>query len=172
MEELYFIIPAIEHKQAAMEMRREWLDYEGMNIHGSLGFHRYDNYEEWLDHIENNRKGKNLKLKVPADTYFAAYNGKIVGTVNIRHYLSESLLKIGGHIGYGVRPSERRKGFATKILSMALEKCRKLKIEKVLITCDKSNIGSARTIQKNGGILENEIEENGEIIQRYWIDIT
>jgi predicted acetyltransferase len=95
----------------------------------------------------------------------------IVGSVNIRHYLNESLLLNGGHIGDGVRPSERRKGSATKMIALALEECKKLGIEKVLMVCDKENVGSAKSIQNNGGILENEIEVDGVVEQRYWIEL-
>lgn len=79
----------------------------------------------------------------------------------------------GGHIGNGIRPSERKKGYATKMIGLALEECRKLGIEKVLIVCDKDNIGSAKSIINNGGVLENEIaDEDGTIEQRYWIELT
>ena len=94
-----------------------------------------------------------------------------MGAVNIRHYLNDTLLKAGGHIGYGIRPSERRKGYATAMIALALDECRKLGINKVLICCNKENIGSAKSIINNGGILENEIEEDGHIIQRYWIQL-
>ena len=94
------------------------------------------------------------------------------GAVNIRHYLNDSLLKEGGHIGDGIRPSERRKGYATEMIRLALTECKKLGIEKVLMTCDKDNIGSARSIIKNGGILENEfVNSEGNIEQRYWISL-
>lgn len=93
----------------------------------------------------------------------------MVGAVNIRHYLNDSLLLDGGHIGDGVRPSERRKGIASKMISLALLECKKLGIEKVLMVCNKNNIGSAKSIKNNGGILENEIFVNGVIVQRYWI---
>ena len=97
-------------------------------------------------------------------------NGKIVGTIAIRNYLNDSLMKSGGHIGYGIRPSERRKGYGAKMLALALKKCREFGVEKALVTCDKDNIASAKTAMKNGGILENElVEENGNIVQRYWI---
>lgn len=78
-----------------------------------------------------------------------------------------------GHIGYSVPPSERRKGYATGQLRLSLFKAKKLGLEKVLITCDKANIGSAKTIQKVGGILENEINspDTGKIVQRYWIEL-
>ena len=96
----------------------------------------------------------------------------MVGAVNIRHYLNESLLLNGGHIGDGVRPSERRKGIATKMIALALDECKKLGIERVLMVCDKENVGSAKSIQKNGGILENEIEVDGVVEHRYWIELS
>lgn len=94
-----------------------------------------------------------------------------VGAVNIRHYLNESLYKSGGHIGDGIRPSERRKGYATAMIDLALEKCKELGINKVLMTCDKTNIGSAKSIINNGGVLESEFEEDGVVEQRYWITL-
>ncbi len=94
-----------------------------------------------------------------------------VGAINIRHTLNQSLLNTGGHIGDGVRPSERRKGYATNMIKLGLEECRKLGIERVLITCDKSNIGSAKSIINNGGVLENEVIEDGVVEQRYWITL-
>ena len=93
----------------------------------------------------------------------------MVGAVNIRHYLNESLLLNGGHIGNGEVPSERRKGIATKMISLDLEECRALK--NVLMVCDKENIGSAKSIQNNGGILENEVEVEGVVEQRFWIKL-
>lgn len=109
---------------------------------------------------------------VPGTTWFYVNEqGRILGAVNLRHRLNDYLFSVGGHIGYGVRPSERRKGYASKILSLALEKARELGLHKVLITCDKDNCGSARTIQKNHGILENEVQDENSITQRYWINL-
>ena len=94
-----------------------------------------------------------------------------MGAVNIRHYLNESLLLNGGHIGDGIRPSERRKGYATAMIGLALEECKKLGIDKVLMVCDKENIGSAKSIINNGGVLENEVVVDGVTEQRYWITL-
>ena len=77
----------------------------------------------------------------------------------------------GGHIGDGIRPSERRKGYATKMIGLALEECKKLGLDKVLMVCDKNNVGSAKSIMNNGGVLENEVVVNGVTEQRYWIDL-
>ena len=106
-------------------------------------------------------------------TYFCLDDDRdmFLGAVNIRHKLNEKLLLNGGHIGDGIRPSERGKGYGTKMIAMALEKCRELGIDRVLMVCDRNNAASARTIVKNGGVMENEIEVDGVMEQRYWIDI-
>jgi|GEM_PF-252116 len=97
---------------------------------------------------------------------------KILGAINIRYRLNDYLEKFGGHIGYGVAPGERRKGYAAKMLKLALDKCREIGLARVLITCNKDNIASAKTIVKNGGTLENELaEDDGTIVQRYWITL-
>ncbi len=130
-------------------------------------------YKSWLEQTYRfESKETCSKDFVPAHTYFlVSEDGKIIGAVNIRHYLNEHLLMAGGHIGYGIRPSERRKGYASLMLSLALPIAKELGIDKALITCDKDNIGSAKTIVSNGGVLENEVEEDGNIIQRYWVEI-
>ena len=97
---------------------------------------------------------------------------RLLGAVNICHSLNEALLKEGGHIGDGIRPSERRKGYATRMIGLALDECRKLGITRVLMTCEKTNVGSAKSIIRNGGVLENEfVNSDGEVEQRYWIDL-
>lgn len=108
---------------------------------------------------------------VPASTYWLiTQDKKIVGAVNIRHQLTVPLLQTGGHIGYGVRPSERRKGYATQILALSLQKAKELGIEKALVVCDATNLASERTILKNGGMAdESFVEEDGNIVKRYWI---
>lgn len=131
-----------------------------------------ESFLEFLIESENNSKGINLaKGIVPSDIYFLVRNDSdyLIGAIDIRHYLNEGLLKSGGNIGYGIRPSERNKGYATQMLALALEKCKEMQISKILITCSKDNIASANVIIKNGGILENEIIENGIVKQRYWI---
>lgn len=111
--------------------------------------------------------------RVTASTYLARRKEdcKIVGIIDIRHYLNNYLLLYGGHIGYSIRKSERRKGYAKEMLGLALKKCESLGIDKVLITCDKENPASARTILANGGVLENEIMHEDKLMQRYWIQL-
>jgi len=109
---------------------------------------------------------------VTAHTYFwMDPQGTVIGAVNLRHTLNEHLLRCGGHIGYGVRPGFRRQGHAAAMLAATLPYARALGITRALVTCDKSNIASARTIRKCGGVLENEIVDDGIIKQRYWITL-
>lgn len=130
----------------------------------------YNDFEYYCNNLEVKDTCEGL---VPDSTFFCLDEERniVVGAVNIRHYLNEALLLNGGHIGDGVRPSERRKGIATKMISLALDECRKLGIEKVLMVCDKSNIGSAKSIRNNGGVLENEVVVDGVVEQRYWIEL-
>jgi predicted acetyltransferase len=98
-------------------------------------------------------------------------NNRIVGAVNIRHQLTEMLLNCGGHIGYGIRPSERQKGYATQILALSLAKTKDLGIKKVLVVCNSDNIASKKTIIKNGGIQDKDyLEADGNVINRFWIE--
>jgi len=110
---------------------------------------------------------------VPASTYWLMKNNnRIIGTINIRHKLNENLEFRGGHISYYIRPFERNRGYGTKMLSLALEHCRNLGIERVLITCNKDNMPSAKIIRNNGGIFYSEGVDDMQIIHRYWIKMS
>ena len=171
MQKLKLIFPTLEMEKQALDYRQEYFDCGEREINGDGGLDRAKNYAEWIGKIKTDLT-RDDGTSVPATTYFAVVGERIVGTVQVRHKLNDFLLRYGGHIGYGVRPSERRKGCATEMLAQALEKCRELGIIKVLVTCDKDNIGSARTIIKNRGVLENMVTtEDGTARQRYWIDI-
>ena len=163
-----------EYKDQLIEMIDEWrIDQEINHTNHSpyaIFKNDYADFDYYLEHLEIKEAKDGL---VPSSTFFLLDEDRIrlLGACNIRHYLNEDLLATGGHIGDGIRPSERRKGYATKMISLALEECKKLGINKVLITCDKNNIGSMKSIINNGGVLENEVIENGEILQRYWITL-
>ena len=131
-------------------------------------YHDFDYYLENLE-IREPKDGK-----VPDSVFFLLDTDRniLLGAVNIRHRLNNHLLQFGGHIGDGVRPSERRKGYATEMIRLSLIECKKLGINRVLMVCDKTNVGSAKSIIKNGGVLENElVDDNGKTQQRYWIDV-
>ncbi|MBC8081355.1 MAG: GNAT family N-acetyltransferase [Gorillibacterium sp.] len=133
-----------------------------------------ESYDEYLDRTNQVSKGINLNGMVPADTFFLVKAGekRILGAINIRYELNPYLFNYGGNIGYGIRPTERKKGYATEMLKLALEHCREKGMDKVLITCNKNNIASANTMIKNGGRLENEVWDNDQFVQRYWIELT
>lgn len=125
---------------------------------------------EWVQFAENTKYKETVTPGfVTAHTFFAVDNNKIVGIINARHELNDYLLNFGGHIGYSVRKSERRQGYAKKMLNYASEFLFSLGLEKILITCDKNNIASKRTIESCGGILENEVIEESRTTLRYWI---
>jgi len=159
-----------KYKKLLEEMMEEWYQTGEEIIPYAIRKNDYRDFDTYLENIEVKN---GTYAYVPDSTFFVLDTERniFVGAVNIRHELNEKLLQSGGHIGDGVRPSERRKGYATEMIRLALQECKKLGLTKVLMVCDKDNIGSAKSIQKNGGVLENEIIEDGVIEQRYWIEI-
>ena len=163
-----------DYQAQLVEMLEEWSSYNSSHKtnHSPWAIFKndYHDFEKYLKEINSTIVSEG---HVPDSTFFLYDEARdiFVGACNIRHYLNESLLKTGGHIGDGIRPSERGKGYGTMIIKLALEECKKLGIDKVLMTCDKDNIGSKKAIIKNGGILENEVLEDGNIVQRYWITL-
>ncbi len=157
------------NKELICDMLDEWYATGEKIVPYAIRRLDYRDYENYCKNIDTD----NNHGHVATTTWFALDEERniIVGAVNLRHYLDERLLLDGGHIGDGIRPSERRKGYATEMIRLALEKCRELGIFRVLMVCDKDNIGSARSIQKNGGVLENEPEVDGVVQQRYWITL-
>lgn len=171
--EIKLVKGSYEYKNQIIDMLKEWIDYnenhpEANTSPNAIFRNNYEDFAYYLEHLEYKEPQEGLVL----DSTFFCFDGKrnlMVGAMNIRHDLNDYLLKYGGHIGDGIRPSERRKGYATEMIRLALEECRKLGLTRVLMTCDKNNIGSAKSIIRNGGILENEVLEEGSIKQRYWI---
>ena len=118
------------------------------------------------------KEGIGLPVGHVSCSFLFAFNtdNYLLGRVSIRHSLTESLKLDGGHIGYAVVPGQRRKGVATRILKEALHYCKEeLKMKSVLVTCDDDNIGSIKTIERNGGLLIDNIEHNSVIKRRYKI---
>ena len=135
-----------------------------------------DSYEEWLKMVHNNLKEETVSKDWTVDTTFFGVretDNKIVGMIDIRHELNSDFLRnYAGNIGYGVRPSERKKGYATQMLTQALDYCKNdIKLDKVMINCHKDNTPSRKTIINAGGVLEREYELDGKIIQLYWVNI-
>ena len=171
---LRLVEPDKEYEEKFKAMMDEWYLSGEKIVPYSIRRLDYKNFDEYLKGFEEEKQGI-LYGGVPATTLWGYDEEKdiIVGAVNIRHFLNDDLLKDGGHIGDGIRPLERRKGYASKMIALALEECKKLNIDKVLMVCNKDNIGSAKSIINNGGILENEIiDERGKTNQRYWINLS
>ncbi|MDR4901227.1 GNAT family N-acetyltransferase [Bacillus mycoides] len=164
--------PTYEYSEQIMEYRQAFL-HSGEEPHGSCSLQNFDSIGEWFEKVSTQEGGNLPSNRVLSSQFFSVENGKIIGFVNIRHRLNPELLWESGHIGYSVHPNKRRQGYATKQLQLSLAEAQKFGLKKVLITCDKANIGSAKTIQKVGGVLENEVvsSNSGEIVQRYWVEI-
>jgi len=160
-----------EYRAHLEDMMREWTAAGEKIVPYAIRKNDYRDFDSYLEHLEIRRETDG---KVPDTTLFCldADRDIFVGAVNIRHYLTEEMLVNAGHIGDGVRPSERRKGYATAMIGLALKEAKKLGIDRVLMVCDRENVGSAKSIRNNGGVLENEIEVDGVVEQRYWIDLS
>lgn len=169
-----FVFPCMEYEEKAKEYMNE---FQGLHIHGSGSLDSYleeFTYEKWVKKVQADMDVANVaKEYVPSLTYFYVDNSdRIIGMINIRLGLNEFLLKEGGHIGYSIRPSERRKGYGTSMLREALVFCKRIGLNKILITCDKINLASAGVAKNCGGKLEDEFysELYKEVVQRYWIE--
>lgn len=173
---LQLVKPELKYKEAHLDLLQEWeelelVETEVVPMSIALGDRTF---ERWL---ADTLRGETQPPEgfVPASTYYLVESERqplrILGAINIRHTLNDYLLAVGGHIGYSIRPLERRRGLAKKQLALALPIAKQLGIDRALITCGKTNVGSARTILANGGVLENEVEDGTAIVQRYWVDI-
>jgi len=139
-------------------------------VPSSFNIEPFSNYGEYLENLSQIEKGTDKW--VPATNYFLVENGRVLGMMNIRHELTDFLLNVGGHIGYSVRPAERKKGYASMMLAEGLKVCNELNVRRVLVTCDKENIGSAKVILNNGGVEDRSFtEQDGTVTRRFWIDI-
>lgn len=172
---LHLVKPDIKYKERYIDMLQEW-HVSGEEPEPWVLKEDYSDFPAMVQKFEDQSQGIGIPAGFVSSSTFWAYDDttdQIVGAVNIRHALNEFLLAAWGNIGYGVRPGQRRKGYATAMLKLALVECRRLKMNSVLLGCYKDNIGSARTILNNGGMLENEVALDGmdRLIQRYWITL-
>lgn len=164
------LIPATpDLREAFWDMAREWVAVDDPRYRPGL-----DNFESYMERIERYRKGIDIGAKfVPSSEFWLVKDRRILGRISVRHRLNAFLEIEGGHIGYDVRPSERRKGYGSLMLKLALEEARKLGLKRVLITCDTDNIASAKIIEKNGGIFEGHAISpmSGKQLNQYWIEV-
>lgn len=170
---MHLEFPEKRHEKEYLEMIQEFSDNKEEIIPYSAGLKEWENYDSFLERIKSNREGKNLKPgHVKSELYFLIDDDdKIVWAEAIRPILNEALKYDGWNIGYGIRLSERKKGYATIGLSLALQRCKEYWLDKVLLTCDKENIWSSKAMIKNWWIRDSEYEFEGKIKHRYWTPV-
>ena len=173
MDKIILVKPDLSYADEIIKYKEESLA-ESPVINGSAGLDRFSSIEIWFEELKKRSCEDTVpKGLVPSSTYLGVRekDNYIVGMIDIRHYLNEYLTQVGGNIGYGVRKTERNKGYAKQMLKLALEKCKELKIKKVLITCDEDNIASEKVILSANAKLEDIRNVDGENKKRFWIDL-
>lgn len=178
MNDLFLVQPDPSWKAAAEEYVQAYQAAGEPHIGGSSSMEQSGSYEEWLEKLCELRNLPADAALSPAATFFAVRkeDRRIVGTIQVRHRLTEQLRESGGNIGYAVRPDQRRKGYATQMLFLALDFCRGLGLKQVLLDCLADNIGSEKTIRRCGGVFAQEALVPGddgqpERIKRFWITL-
>jgi len=175
MEDFILMRPTSEYASQIAEYRQEFLD-AGDSMDGCGPLRRIEEPEEYIkickDYEDPDRVPSHLVLATQF-FFIRKCDNKLVGMLQVRHYFNEYLEKYAGHIGYSVRPSERRKGYAKEMLKAALPFCREIGLAKVLISCIDGNVGSEKTILANGGVYESTVHEPNEDrdLKRFWIEL-
>lgn len=172
MSSVQLIKPSVIYKEHYMIFYQDWVQ-SGEDIVPWVVEKDPSNFTQYIEFLYAEDSEEKLKNPawVPHSTYWLVNeDGHIVGAVNIRHRLNQKLLDSGGHIGYGIAPAYRRRGYASALLAETLQVTKSMGLDKVLLVCDKGNVGSERTILKNGGLFDSEFtEEDGNIVRRFWV---
>ncbi len=176
MGNIRLIEPTLEYENDIWQFRQEILESDDMDKFAGCGnLEKCTSAREWIEAVSIISDEKRCpKDKVPSNYYIAVRedDNKIVGVIDLRHHINHPVLGTwGGHMGYIVRPNERKKGYSKEMLRLNLLNCRSLNIDKVLVTCLVDNIASEKTIIANGGIFEKTIEVDGSQFKRYWITV-
>lgn len=166
--------PTASLKDSYRTLVSEFISYNEILVPFTLSF-PHDDFAAMLTKLAECSRGIGLPEGFVAHSTFWLVEGgtEVVGVSNLRHALTPALLREGGSIGFGIKPSARRKGFASELLRLTLFRAGDIGLKRALLTCAKANVASARTIVRNGGALESEefLHERNEIVQRYWIEI-
>ncbi len=164
------IEPSLAFVESCRAALREFED-EGISGFWEL-FGPLDDAEAYIQRIKQYQHVAGLPIGlVPASVFWLVDSGEFIGHVSVRHCLNTALERRGGHIGYAIRPSKQGQGYGSQILKCVLPCVRTLGIRKALVTCDKDNLASRKIIEKNGGVLADEIEVNGKVGLRFWIQL-
>ena len=170
-EKTILVKPSLEYKRDAINFMDECLELDDV-VHGGGGIDICSTYEKWLVFLAQKSKKETLpKGYVLSETWFAVPEGddKILGIVDIRKELNEKLSWGGGNIGFSIRPHMRGEGYGVQVLNLAIERCRELNMEKVLLTCEEENLRAARTIMSCHAMEEENAEAMAEGFRRFWI---
>lgn len=170
---LFLTLPDVKYRDTFLDALRE---YHAEGRHLDLNYVAVArDFEGFVRRRLDRAHAERIPASWVPETYFWLIDGETyIGTTRLRHYLTPSLRKYGGHIGYEIRPSKRRQGYGTQILRLALQEARKRGIERALVTCDRENTGSRKIIEANGGVFEGEdvVWVGSQPIheRRYWVD--
>lgn len=169
------IEPNERYSEQIADFRQEFLDAES-SMDGQGPLRRMPDPAQWLQFCRENRTEETCDPRlVPATQflYVRESDNRIVGMIQVRHRFNAFLERYAGHIGYSVRPSERRKGYAKSMLQAVLPYCASLGLSRILVSCLKGNIASAKTILANGGVYESTVfyPEHDAYLERYWIEL-
>ncbi len=166
------VLPSVKYQKSYLEALEEAKGETGVTV--LVKPEANQTFGQFVKNKIEQAKGLNLPEGwVPATELWLIDKDEFIGRVSIRHRLTENLLKLGGHIGYYIRPSKRKMGYGKIILKLALKETKNLGISKALVTCDDTNVGSCKIIEANGGILENMVGngQDNPLKRRYWIKI-
>ena len=173
MEKIILVKPDLSYADEIIKYKEESLK-ENPLINGAAGLNNFSSIEDWLEELKKRSSEATVpEGLVPSSTYLGVRekDNYIIGMIDIRHYLNDFLKQFGGNIGYGVRKTEKNKGYAKQMLKLALEKCKELKMKKILITCDEDNIASEKVILSANAKFEDIRSFEGKNKKRFWIEL-